>query len=777
MSEDVKATIQQRHDRFRATLAQRRQLIAERWTELRMIRWTRYGIEQLRGWVRELADHSAEFGYPALGEVARELQNQVTSIIGDYPPFKELLGGVTASLERMNLQIDRILTASAGSTPNAPTEANAAEPAAPTLLLAIDDPDSTALISAVAHRLGLTPVVNNDVEALRQLPGKSPPSFLLISEAVLQRLDASSSRTTVSSRFGELPWLLLAPHPHIELRYRALSQGAVACLSEPVDIDELAITLQLATLPLTQAPLNVQIVADTPDLAERHAQVLREAGMTPLLGAELANLPDVLTSQAAQVLLLDLNLDTRKRDLWLDLMADTPGFDCLPIVCLNVQRDRPEVRHRRTLFLASPAPRKALPLALRRAVLENDRDNLRVARVARLREHDRTCTPEVFFSRLASAAAGAQQGDARHALLALQIDQPVEAMKEPGLAGLSQAQLQLEAALIDALGTSGCCTPAGSIGLWAIIEGSTDTEFQAFLERLRLGLADRKEGLAASAALLPLRNQTLLAQDALDHVEDQLRQLRKHGGNRLGLASSTAAPAKATAPATRSSPLPTKRMRLQVTPLNDLDGNPQPLHDASIHLSEVDGLEPPLSSLLSEVVTKGLATQLDLWEMHAAVEHLRALPEGARGIEIAMRLSTASRESTMLVPVVRNALAALPEDRGFRLVFEVQESWLVDHNAVAVEMVEGLRSLGCGVMLGDFGGTDNPRSVAWASWFDYARISNRRHEHLAGRGDTRSAAEKLIRTATSRGARIIAGRVPDKVLRGQLGEWGVTLFE
>ncbi|HEX5755685.1 MAG TPA: EAL domain-containing protein, partial [Arenimonas sp.] len=290
-------------------------------------------------------------------------------------------------------------------------------------------------------------------------------------------------------------------------------------------------------------------------------------------------------------------------------------------------------------------------------------------------------------------------------------------------------------------------------------------------------LAARAGDTASSAILLPLRDPALSAQAALDRAESELRKLRKAGGGRLQLDAGAASPPPPPAANGRASPLPTERMRLQIKPLHDIDRNPQPLHDASIHLSEVDGLEPPLSSLLSEVVAKGLATQLDLWEMHAAVEHLRALPEGARGVEIAMRLSTASRESAMLVPVVRNALAALPKDRGFRLVFEVQESWLVDHNAIAVEMVEGLRGLGCGVMLGDFGGTDNPRNVAWASWFDYARISNRRHEHLAGRGDARSAAEKLVRTAASRGARIIAGRVPGKALRSQLGEWGVALFE
>lgn len=770
MNDDARAAFATRHERFRSTLGQRRQLIAERWTELRMVRWSRHGADQLRSWVRELADQATEFGYPALGEMAREMQNRVAAIIGDYPPFKELLGGVTASLERMNLQIDRIQQMGAVEIAHsaAPSAAAAAQ-APPTLLLATGDPESSALVTTVARSLGLEVEPGNDMAALAALPGKAAPALLVIDEPTLDRVTAQSGAKP--QPFGDLPWLLLARHPHIELRYRALALGASACLSEPLDLHELTYALRLASLPHWQQALNVQIVADTPEMAERHAEVLREAGLTPLLGAELARLPDVLAGQAAQAMLLDLNLDAQQRDLWLNLMADTPGFDCLPVVCLNVQRGNPDSRHRRTHFIASPAPRRLLPLALRRAVLENERDAWRLARDARIREDERTCTPELLISRLGNACAAAQD-DPRQSLLLLTLDEPLPLLEAQGPEALQTAQQQLELALLESLDAGGCCCRDGSLGLLGLVAGTADPPLREFLARLETRLRSRAP-VSAHAVLLPLRGSPMTASEALRRVGDAMQALRREGKARFRLLS--AEPAKRPEPP-RSTLLPTPRMRLQVRPLVDAEGKPQALHDASIHLAEVDGIEPPLSGLIATVVENGLATQLDLWEMHAAVDHLCALPETTRGLEISMRLSTASRESAMLVPVVRGALAKLPQGRGFRLVFEVQESWLVDHNAIAVEMVEGLRGLGCGVMLGDFGGTDNPRNVAWASWFDFARLSERRLKDFEAGGDAATAADKLTRTAASRGARIIAGNCRKRT-KARLAECGVALFE
>lgn len=786
MNDSDRASDVQRHEQFRATLGRRRQLIAERWMELRMMRWSRTGADQMRAMVRELADQATSFGYTALGELARELQHRIEAVLGDYSPFKELIGGITASVERVNLQVDRVLNAGSAerSTVAVAAAPVAAEPfsaSKPVVLIADADPHTCTLLQFVLAARGFDSQSVNAAEPLLTQLAQQPPALLLIDEALLLQLgNALDPRVGDSrGRFGDTPWIVLSWLPDIDLRLRALNAGASACLAKPLLVEELEAAIALACLPLSSRPLNVQVIADTPELAERHAESLRETGLIPLLGAQLANLPDVLAAHAADVLLLDMNLDPRQRDVWLSLLADTPGFDCLPVICLNTQRSNPACRHRRTTFLAAPIAKKLLAHSLRRAVLENDLDSTRVLRLTDIERHRHSCTLDVFMTRLADAVARAGAGATAPALGAIELDSALSLLRDHGSRALLDAQRQLEERLRQLLDDADCCTRLGSSGVLALLSSVDADALQQLLARAATAPPSTTcpdlPALTCNAVGLPLQSGIVSARDALARCEAALAEARQSGGNcQQVVVAAVTAPVPPAAP--MPSALPVERMRLQVKPLEDAAGTALPLHDCCIVLQGDDGSRQPIADLMAEVVANGLATQLDVWEMNAAAAELVALPDAIRGIEIAMRLSTASRKSVMLVPVVRSVVSKLPPDRGFRLVFEVAESWLVNQNAAAVEMVEALRGLGCGVMLGDFGGTDNPRNLAWASWFDYARLSQRCIEQLTDSDESRQRVEKLLRTASSRSARIIA-RAKNRKSRATLSEWGVTLFE
>lgn len=775
MNESVPASsLAQRREQFQLALGQRRLHIVEQWIELRMVRWSRIDVDALREDVVEFAESADDLNYSDLADHARDLWRRLEAVLTERPPPKDLQGTITASVERLSLHVDRML--SAGLT-------GAAKPGSarltPDILIVGIDQETSAMLQWLSGRHGFECRKVADLVELKAAIACARPALVIIDESVLARAGIGLDPAVSKARFDGIPWIVLTWLPDIDLRLRALNAGASACLGKPLQIQETTSAVLLACLSFATHPLKVQIVADTPELAEHYATRLHAAGLTPLLGAQLANLPDVLAAHEADVLLLDINHDPRQRNLWLNLLADTPGFDVLPVVCLNRQAGETESRHRRAIFLNTPISQPVLINSLHRAVLENDLDTARVLRLIESRSHPKRCTLDVFITHLAAAITADAVTDSIPALIAVDIDSPTTVLRESGNETLIAMQRQIEARAFDLMQTTDCCTRLGNSGILILAHARSPEHLSEMMEYVRnwSRAEDTLASPACSAIAMALAGSALMARDVLAHCASALVNLRAAGGDRQRML--TVKPVTETVETIdhdSAGALPERHMRLHVRPLEDAGGTPQMLRDAQIEWQDDNGTLKPSTELFARVIANGLATQLDVWEMHAAASELLALPESIRGVEIAMRLSTASRESVMLVPVVRSVVAKLPPDRGFRLVFEVAESWLVNQNAAAVEMVEALRGLGCGVMLGDFGGTDNPRNLAWASWFDYARLSQRCIDQLTDTDESRQRVEKLLRAASSRGARIIA-RAKNRKLRGTLSEWGVALFE
>ncbi|HEX5756326.1 MAG TPA: EAL domain-containing protein [Arenimonas sp.] len=478
MDEDARHAHTEAHERFRTTLAHRRQLIADQWGELRSGRWSAAGVDMLRHWVHQLANSSIQYGYSALGEYARELEHRLRSVVGDSRPSQDSVAGIVGSVSRLKLQLDRVLA------------------------------------------------------------------------------------------------------------------------MDPAEIDPHASKKQ--TQPIAPA-----LLLFTPDGMENGSPVSPEA------------------------------------QIWLD-------------VCIE-------------------------------------------------------------------QAAG--DGDAWSALpdgAALLLEKATLAQHEARKAGLEKA-----------------------------LAARPQFRWQSTLQPLRPGSGSH------AAAAQRLESTALAAQ--------------------LAVSPSPAAPAVRPASVFASKALPFERLALLVQPVCDENGKPQRLHDVLVRQREADGRLSPVPEL-SHSETKAIGAQLDLWVMRTAVQHMAAMPPHSRGIELAVRLSEASLDNPMLVPVVKAQLAGIPKGSPDRLVLQIDERWLAVHEQAGIEAVATLRDLGCELMLGYFGETGHPRSAAWAAWFDYAKLAPSRVDDLARASARRETLEKQIRSAAERGGRVVAWPGKGRKAKQLLVDWGVRLF-
>lgn len=85
-----------------------------------------------------------------------------------------------------------------------------------------------------------------------------------------------------SGRENPLPTVFISSQDFLTSRLAAVRAGSSAYFLKPVNMTELCSTLSLLTTAVKPEPYRIMVVDDDPQLAEYHALILQEAGMTTL---------------------------------------------------------------------------------------------------------------------------------------------------------------------------------------------------------------------------------------------------------------------------------------------------------------------------------------------------------------------------------------------------------------------------------------------------------------------------------------------------------------
>ena len=790
MTDDSRHQHTQDHERFRASLAQRRQLIIELWTGLRLVRWSSLEVELLRNMVHELGNSCTEYGLPALGEYARELEHRLQEVTGEAPRPMEAMAGIMASVGRLTIQIDRVL---AMDPAEMPTQAGRDAPL-PIVYAADEDADDLALLASCLRASGYRVKTFSDPGAMiPQLARDSPVAIVMdigFPDGRWRGIEAVSAlRVTGRSR---IPVVFLSARADVDARVRALRAGAAAFLTKPVDLNDLLASLRLACTDSAREPLRVLVIGDDESVASQHAEVLNAAGMMASVLAQPMLALQAIPRFRPDLLLLDVRLIECTGEEMVRLLSEVPEYQTLPMVCLSDDAGQIAVSRGFDLsayrFLSRQASAHELVAALRQCVLENERWLARLGRVTHLEAGRSACSRESFLFRLDTAIAASRAREPSVALVYLALDQLAEVHTRYGIDAVLDVQHSMEKSVSVLLGDEGCWSVLGTSVIAVLLASSSGDRQREFLAALAQEVASSGfwHGGAplqctTSAVLLPLSPESGSVIEVLARVEQAKREARGAGGNKYLVIEEAGSrrqlqPGEPGAESTDNR-LQADRLALHLQPIVDEHRVQQHLFDVLVRRRDSAGRLLAASAFLPELDSIGLAHQLDRWVMATAVEYLTTVLHRGKGIEMAVRLSATSLEDVTLLDHIRTIVSAIPKGSGNRLVFQIEEAWLALNESAGIEVAVALRDLDCGVMLWNFGGTEHPRNAAWASWVDYAKLSPRRLADITAGMEARNAVERMIREAQVRGARIIACQIEDEETMSTLCRWGVRLFQ
>jgi diguanylate cyclase (GGDEF)-like protein/PAS domain S-box-containing protein len=125
-------------------------------------------------------------------------------------------------------------------------------------------------------------------------------------------------------------------------------------------------------------------------------------------------------------------------------------------------------------------------------------------------------------------------------------------------------------------------------------------------------------------------------------------------------------------------------------------------YEALIRMYDKDGALISPAGFLPAAERFGLMVELDRWVIRHAIAALRSLQQRQPGLMLNINLSAPSVETPGILDTVREELA-LSGVAACSLVFEITETTAITKLAQAVELLEGLKALGCATALDDFG--------------------------------------------------------------------------
>lgn len=295
--------------------------------------------------LHRLAGSAGTFGYGALGEEARSLEN----LIKPLAAMGEDQLNDTLVVERIRARLDQALIARVARLSQLLSlEAAAADRVQPVeARVAREQADDTEIL-----------IVDPDLDWARGLArnleshGLSADVFSSLKAAIEHGLDKVSGlvvRDSLMLGEGHLlhslpvrpPLISIGAEDSFDARYRLAERGVDGFLSEPLDIPVLADYLERLIMERAEGGAGrVMIVDDDPELLEHYGLVLEESGLEVRRVNNPAIILSVLSEFRPDIVLMDVQMGAHSGPNLARMLRYDPEWLGLPIIFLSSEEDR-----------------------------------------------------------------------------------------------------------------------------------------------------------------------------------------------------------------------------------------------------------------------------------------------------------------------------------------------------------------------------------------------------------------------------------------------------
>ncbi len=315
--------------------------IEETWAALLQDGWDQNRAETVARLLHTLAGTAGTFGFSAIRAAAKSMEAMLRTSIKE--------GGIQAAnvLAQISEQAG-VLRAACGdvavSTDSQPVIAQASSPVRSdndTVFVVDSDP---LFIDNLAHQLrcyGYKVAAFSSFAGLWEALRTSTPLLIIMDLLFIEERQIGASAIAELQQRSEspIPVVFLSDRVDFKSRLDAVRSGGNAFFAKPVDVGHLVDILDTLTTRKPRPPLRILIVDDDPLLADYHATVLRQAGMTTAVINEPERAMEALVDFRPELILMDVYMPGCSGMELAKLIRQDETYIDIPIVFLSSETD------------------------------------------------------------------------------------------------------------------------------------------------------------------------------------------------------------------------------------------------------------------------------------------------------------------------------------------------------------------------------------------------------------------------------------------------------
>ena len=290
---------------------------AERLSSAREQEQRRQRMLDLHERLHRLAGSAGTFGFSALGEQARVLEQRAERWLEAARPSGQALSEFIQAVQ----QLASATQAGEPQQPLAePSPMADSRPASCRIYLLESDIEAGQEMCRTLGNFGYEMLLFPDIALLQTAVQGQLPDALVVSQHAAE-LDAVSELQ--QSLEVPLPLLVIGHQADFDSQLAAVRAGAKGYFTRPLDVTQLENTLENCLNLQLSEPYRVLIVDDDADLASRYSLVLRNSQMLVQTLTDPSQLFEVMRAFNPEVVLLDMN------------MPDFTGLELAQMIRLN----------------------------------------------------------------------------------------------------------------------------------------------------------------------------------------------------------------------------------------------------------------------------------------------------------------------------------------------------------------------------------------------------------------------------------------------------------
>lgn len=691
---------------------------------------------------------------------------------------REFTASLAMQAERLNNPINRDGVAHAGLT-HARAEAQGKS-----IFIIDPDPLAAALCAAHLQRAGFEVEYFDDSHScIQRLFLDSPAAILMDPDFEHSAMHALGNLHQIKALLTqETPILLMSTSSDANAKIRSLRAGASDYLTKSLDFNDVIETLINSITQHTKTQ-RVMIVDDDPSMTSLQAEILRYAGMEvacvnqPLDSLELAG------KFKPSLVILDMHMPEINGIELALLLRQDPQFLLLPIIFVTADTDTNLHKSIKALgvnaLLTKPFDITDLISVCEQALADTSTLKGRIARLTRQAQQPQQMGRSYFFAALEEELHNNSLGNQNSALYYFSIDKLQELSGQLDQTKRAELHSQFCRRLSEIVGRDERWIDLSQM-VACVLAGKRSMEFhrqrgEQFIRHLSseaYSVGSHSIKLQIKLGLAQLTSAMGSANMALLHAEQAFESTIS--GATVGNPSEErdrAPPDRALPDISRA--VLNRDMTLALQPIITLEDAQIKYFSVHTRLQGAQGESIAAGALLNHISQSGKRLELDRWVLQQAVGAIAANTPARAQVTLFIQPAEDSLRKRNFLVLIANQLRSSQLWGEERLVFMLEESWVLNHFPQTREIGKALRDIHCGIGVNRAGEDERLLTMMEDLALNYLRLSPK----LTGDGTNPKLLERLIAAATGRGIKVIATEIENSHNLSSLWMQGVRLFE